>query len=65
MAAAAGGVPFCVRLFETVLLVGFASAAAACGAIWGSGLDMKTSGSVTGGVTEKDRGSLVFIQGWA
>ena len=45
MAAAAGGVPFCVRLFETVVLVGFASAAAAYGAIWGSGLYMKTSGS--------------------
>ena len=29
MAAAAGGVPFCVRVFETVVLVGFAAAAAA------------------------------------
>ena len=35
MAAAAGGVPFCVRVFETVVLVGFAAAAAAYGAIWG------------------------------
>jgi hypothetical protein len=33
MAAAAGGVPFCVRVFETVVLVGFAAAAAAYGAI--------------------------------
>ena len=50
MAAAGGGVPFCVRVFETVVLVGFASAAAAYGAIWGAGLYMKTSGSATGGV---------------
>ena len=38
MAAAGGGVPFCVRVFETVVLVGFTSAAAAYGAIWGAGL---------------------------
>ena len=50
MGAAGGGVPFCVRVFETVVLVGFASAAAAYGAIWGAGLYMKTSGSATGGV---------------
>ena len=50
MAAAGGGVPFCVRVFETVVLVGFTSAAAAYGAIWGAGLYMKTSGSATGGV---------------
>ena len=48
MAAAGGGVPFCVRLFETVVLVGFAAAAAAYGAIWGAGLYMKTSGSPAG-----------------
>ena len=50
MAAAGGGVPFCVRVFETAVLVGFAAAAAAYGAIWGAGLYMKTSGSATGGV---------------
>ena len=38
MGAAAGGVPFCVRVFEPVVLVGFAAAAAAYGAIWGAGL---------------------------